>query len=249
MDILISEQEGVRYLHFGSQWVQGAMRVARPWSLELEYTREMMMPLLLRDDTDWPKRVLLIGLGAGSLAKFLYRHRPKSTLTVVEIEPSVFYAAQMHFKFPEPSLQLRVEFAEGAEFLNQSKNHYDLIMVDGFDENAKVGALNSTPFYQTARAHLSHNGILVCNLLSRQKDFLQSIKRLQDAFDGRAMALSSSDSGNVVAFAAEGDAIDMSLQALKDKADQLKAQTGLNLKKTISRLQQQQLSQRDRFEL
>ncbi len=46
--IEVSEEAGVRYLHFGSPWVQGAMRIARPWSLELEYTRDMMMALLLR---------------------------------------------------------------------------------------------------------------------------------------------------------------------------------------------------------
>ena len=62
----ISEEAGVRYLHFGSDWVQGAMRIARPWSLELAYTREMMAGLLLREPP-WPKNALLIGLGAGSL--------------------------------------------------------------------------------------------------------------------------------------------------------------------------------------
>jgi hypothetical protein len=41
----ISEETGVRYLHFGSDWIQGAMRIARPWSLELAYTREMMAGL------------------------------------------------------------------------------------------------------------------------------------------------------------------------------------------------------------
>ena len=46
--IEISEERGVRYLHFGSHWIQGAMRVARPWALELEYTRDMMLALLLR---------------------------------------------------------------------------------------------------------------------------------------------------------------------------------------------------------
>ena len=70
----ISEEAGVRYLHFGSDWVQGAMRIARPWSLELEYTRDMMAGLLLRPPGQWPRRALLVGLGAGSLAKFIYRH-------------------------------------------------------------------------------------------------------------------------------------------------------------------------------
>ena len=74
----------MRSLHFGSPWVQGAMRIARPYALELEYTRDMMLPLLLHDE-EWPASVLQIGLGTASVTKFLYRHRPRARLTVVEI--------------------------------------------------------------------------------------------------------------------------------------------------------------------
>ena len=56
MTIEISEAAGVRQLHFGSEWIQGAMRIARPWALELEYTREMMSALLLQTRPAWPKR-------------------------------------------------------------------------------------------------------------------------------------------------------------------------------------------------
>ena len=64
----ISEEAGVRYLHFGSDWIQGAMRIRKPYALELAYTREMMAGLLLRDGlaadgAHWPRKVLIIGLG------------------------------------------------------------------------------------------------------------------------------------------------------------------------------------------
>ncbi|MDD2948733.1 MAG: spermidine synthase, partial [Rugosibacter sp.] len=100
MTVDISEAAGVRYLHFGSEWVQGAMRIARPYALELDYTKEMMLPLLLRPD-DWPRRVLLIGLGAASLTKFLWRYRPDAKLTVVEIDPQVEAVARQFFKLPD----------------------------------------------------------------------------------------------------------------------------------------------------
>ena len=58
----ISEEAGVRYLHFGSDWVQGAMRIARPWALELSYTREMMAGLLLRPTNLWPRSA--VGMSA-----------------------------------------------------------------------------------------------------------------------------------------------------------------------------------------
>jgi hypothetical protein len=77
LNIDISEEAGVRYLHFGSSWIQGAMRIARPYALELDYTREMMTPLLLHEP-DWPRKVLQIGLGAASVTKFLWRYRPQA---------------------------------------------------------------------------------------------------------------------------------------------------------------------------
>ena len=73
--IEVSEEAGVRYLHFSADWVQGAMRIQRPNSLELAYTREMMAGLLLREPP-WPKNALLIGLGAGSLVKYIYHKLP-----------------------------------------------------------------------------------------------------------------------------------------------------------------------------
>ena len=89
-DIDISEEGGVRYLHFGSDWVQGAMRIRKPDALELDYTREMMAGLLLRDGlaTDgghWPRKVLIIGLGAASLVRFVHHHLPQAKIRVVEI--------------------------------------------------------------------------------------------------------------------------------------------------------------------
>jgi hypothetical protein len=100
----ISEQAGVRYLHFGSSWVQGAMRIARPWNLELEYTREMMASLLLRDDPHWPRKVLLIGLGAQTRAAILQaagrpqahqsRHRRRGGISLGQQEKFRFDSAR-----------------------------------------------------------------------------------------------------------------------------------------------------------
>ena len=139
----ISEEAGVRYLHFGSEWIQGAMRIARPWALELDYTREMMASLLLRPEPAWPRSVLLVGLGAASLTKFLYRHLPQEKLTVVEIEPSVVAAAQQFFKLPEDPKRLKIEIADGVAWLAASDKTFDLILVDGFDADARAGALDT----------------------------------------------------------------------------------------------------------
>jgi spermidine synthase len=238
MDIQVSESAGVRYLHFGSHWIQGAMRVARPWALELDYTREMMAALLLRPDQAWPRSALLIGLGAASLTKFLHRHRPEAKLTVVEIEPDVIAVARAHFKLPETDERLRIHIDDGAAFVAATRQRFDLILVDGFDEKARTGMLDTLPFYLNCKARLSDSGLLVANLLSKSKGVRRSMERIEAAFDARAVAFPSCDSGNVVAFAATGAPVEHVLGELKAAARRLKEETGLNLLPTLTRLEQ-----------
>ena len=236
----ISEEAGVRYLHFGSTWIQGAMRIARPWNLELEYTREMMASLLLRDDADWPRKVLLIGLGAASLTKFLYRNFPLAHLTVVEIEPGVVAAARQFFKLPEDTKRINLVIGDGVEYVLNSDRKFDLILVDGYDENASSGALDTLPFYQGCRARLSDDGILSVNLLTSDRRFDNSITRIAAAFDDRVLTFPSCESGNAIALAADGDPVEISLYDLREKALALSKETGLNLMPSIARLERSQ---------
>jgi len=236
----ISEESGVRYLHFGSTWVQGAMRIARPWHLELDYTKEMMASLLMRDDSRFPRKVLLIGLGAASLTKFIYRNCPLAKLTVVEIEPRVVAAARQFFKLPDDPLRLKIVIADGAQFIAENDKTYDLILVDGFDEDARPGELDTLPFYQMCRSRLNDNGILAVNLLGRSRGYTASLGKLREAFDTRALAFPSCESGNVIALAATGAPIRIGLDDLKEQAEALKENTGLNLLPTLTRIEQAQ---------
>lgn len=234
----ISEQAGVRYLHFGSTWVQGAMRIARPWNLELEYTREMMASLLLRDEARWPRKILLIGLGAASLTKFLYRYRPDAHLTIVEIEPDVVAAARHFFKLPEDDKRIHMVIGDGAEFVLSTNKKFDLILVDGFNEHAHPGQLNSLPFYQACRSRLSDQGVMAVNMLGLSKGVLGGFAHILTAFDDRALMFPSCESGNTIAFATEGEPVDITLDDLKAAAITLKEETALNLLPTLTRLAQ-----------
>ena len=247
--IEISEARGVRYLHFGSHWIQGAMRVARPWALELEYTRDMMLPLLLRPRSPWPRQVLLIGLGAASLPKFLYRHRPKALLTVVEIDAAVVHAATQHFKLPADPRRLVVEIADGHDYVAASRRRFDLIVVDGFDAKCNVGMLDTLPFYCGCRARLTDEGVLVANFLSRRRGLAPGLKRMDGAFDDRTCALPACSSGNVIVVAAAGAPVDLSLADLKSGALSLKRDTGLNLLPTVARIAKLQAGISERFAL
>ena len=239
MNINTSEAAGVRYLHFGSDWVQGAMRIARPFALELDYTKEMMLPLLLRPD-DWPRRVLLIGLGAASLTKFLWRYRPEAKLTVVEIEPQVEAVTRQFFKLPEDPQRIQMHHADGADFIIQTKQKYDLILVDGFDNKARAGRLDSLPFYLDCKARLAKEGLLCINLLARRKSFNHSIDRLNEAFDGQVISFPSRDEGNAIALASANQPSAVSpaptFAELQTAAQRLRQETHLNLLPMLANL-------------
>lgn len=234
--IELSEVGGVRYLHFSADWIQGAMRIQRPNSLELAYTREMMAGLLLRD-SPWPRNALIIGLGAGSLVKFIYHKLPSTRMTVVEIDPQVEIIARLHFKLPDDPMRINMVIGDGAQYVLEDGKQFDCILVDGFDKYGRAGVLDTLPFYQACRARLSDAGLLVVNLLGHSRGFQASQSRIAKAFDGRSLVFPSCDSGNTIAFATSGEEVDVGVDELTTRAQRLHKDTGLNLKPTIPRLQ------------
>lgn len=236
IEILISEEKGVRKLHFGSEWVQGAMRISKPLHLELEYTRELLAPLLLSEQSAWPKRILCIGLGVGALPKFFHAHLPNSIVEVIEICPAVLAVCQQHFKLPALSDRFQVHIDCGAEFLERSNNQFDLIVVDGFDEDARVGPLDSLEFFKQAKLKLSNQGILVTNVLAHEKDPMLTIDRLSDAFDNRALALAPCASGNVIGIAVGADFSWPDQSMLTENKEVLESLTQINLSRLASKL-------------
>lgn len=233
--IEVRDEAGVRTLHFGSEWVQGAMRVRRPFALELVYTRELAAGLALRA-APWPRQILLIGLGAGSLAKFFHRALPAARLTVVEIDPRIPVVAHTHFRLPPEDARLRVVIADGADYVAATTRRWDLIVVDGFDHLARAGMLDSAPFYAAARAALSEQGLLAANFFGQRRGFKASLGRLEAAFDRRVLAPPPCESGNVAALALVGAPCDIPVDTLAARIAQLKDNSGLDLRPWFKRL-------------
>lgn len=235
--IEIRETRGVRTLHFGSDWVQGAMRISRPNDLELAYTREMMAALLLAERwPEMPKRILQIGLGAASLTRFIYAHLPESQQTVVEFEPLVVSAAHQCFNLPPMGERLRIEVAEGSAWMAASTDRFDLILIDGFDADGDTGSLESLSFYQYCRLRLAEGGLLVCNFLSRSPRFLKSCIALDAAFHGQTLLLPQTPGGNVIALGALAPTIVLNEAALCERVQAFAEATGLDLMPLAARI-------------
>jgi spermidine synthase len=222
----IVDERGIRTLHLGNDAIQSAMRIARPWELELAYTRAMMGCLLFNPQ---PQDVLMIGLGGGSLARFMRKYLPDSRITAVEIDADVIHAARAHFALPPDDATLAVIEADGALYVRQHACSADVILLDGFDGGNQVEALASATFYAACRRALKPNGVLVVNLWGRDPQFQTYFSRLLQAFDGQLGWLSVTGRTNVVAFAFTDPDAAAALAAQRSTFTGLSAHFGLDL--------------------
>jgi len=223
----VTEERGMRVLHLGSHAIQSAMRVTRPWDLELAYTRAMMGFLMFNST---PQDVLMIGLGGGSLAKFIRKQRPQTHVTAVEIDPRVIAAARGHFELPPDDETLSVIEADGALYVRQHPGSADVILLDGFDAGNQVESLATQTFYAACRRVLRPGGLLVVNLWGRDREFTEYFARLARAFDGEVGWLSVQNKTNVIVFAfAEPDAA-ARLAAAQPRLADLSKRYGLDLR-------------------
>lgn len=194
----VSERYGVRTLHIGSDTVQSAMRLAKPNDLELSYTRSMMAFLLFVRD---PQRVLMIGLGGGSLAKFVYWRIPRAQVTVVEVNSQVVAIARHYFHVPADEPRFHVLTADGSEYVEREDVSADALIVDGYDADAHAEELASRSFYAACRARLAPGGVFVVNLWGGDKLFKTLLKRIENAFPAGTLCLPAERPGNIIVFA------------------------------------------------
>jgi spermidine synthase len=181
--------------------LQSEMRLDAPDELVLGYTQSMMGCLLFQPE---PRRIGMIGLGGGSLAKFCYRHLPGASIAVAEIDPGVI-ALRDQFLIPEDDERLAVHCIDGADFVQQQRDHYDVLMVDGYDRRGQPPQLCSQRFYADCQRALAAGGVLVVNLAS--DDVLETaecVQRMRRSFDGAVAVIDALDSYNTIVFACKG---------------------------------------------
>lgn len=220
----VSEKDGVRLLHLGSDTVQSAMRIDSPNDLELAYTQAMMAFLLFLPA---PQKLLMVGLGGGSLAKFVYHRLPLAHNTVVEISPQVIAAARAHFFVPPDDDRLSVLVGDAVDYVAQHPECCDVLMLDGFDGVSQVESLSSQDFYDRCAAALSSRGVLVVNLWGSNKRFADYLERIETAFEGRVLCLPAEKRGNIIVFAFRRSPGLQRWDDLREKARRLEADHGL----------------------
>jgi spermidine synthase len=190
-------------LHFSISEIQSRMALQDPVALELAYTRTMMGFLLLLPA---PRRIAMVGLGGGSLAKFCHRHLPTARIEVAEINPHVL-ALRDEFCVPRDDSRLQVQQADGAQFVRNAAPGVDVLMVDGFSSEGQPARLCSQRFYDDCADLLQPQGVLVVNLHAGHRHHDAHVARIERSFGGTALVVDGGDLSNNLVFASSGHAL------------------------------------------
>jgi spermidine synthase len=210
----LSEFDGVRYLHLGTPWVQGAMRIRKPQAIELEYVQRMMAWTLLRPQGEAARgHAVQLGLGAGSITRFTYKAMRMKT-TAVEINPTVIGVCRAYFHLPEDGARLKVVCEDAAQWVADPARAgcADAVCVDLYDHEAAAPVLDDEAFYRACHRVLADGGVMSVNLFGRDASFARSAGRIAAAFGHDAAtpcvwALKPTREGNTIVLA--GKALEM----------------------------------------
>jgi spermidine synthase len=231
----VSEEDGVRSLHLGGDAIQSSIRLDRPDELALDYTRAMMAFLLFQS---LPREVLMIGLGGGSMARYIHQRMPGTRTTVVEINAKVLAAARSMFHFPADDARLKVEIADGADYVREHAESADVLLVDGFDDGKQPAALCTQAFYDAAFAALRPGGVMTVNFMAEEEKLDVFLQRIENSFDERVICLKAADRVNLIAFAFKRHPRELAWAELRKRARQLKKIHNLPLEECVNGLKE-----------
>ena len=222
----------VRELYFKREIVQSGMRLADPWALDFSYTRLAMAFLLFNPA---PKRILLLGLGGGSLSKFCHRNLPEADLTTVEIDEDVI-ALREEFLVPADGPNFHVVRDDAARFVAR-EGGFDAIVLDCFDPEGYSPSVMTRDFFRDAKDALTKKGVLVSNLVGKKEERVAQLDLVRAAFGDNIVVMPDKEDGNLVVFVFRDAAFEPRWRWMATEAPAMKARYGLDFPRFAKKLE------------
>jgi len=231
----ITEFEGVRSLHLGTSWVQGAMRLNRPDAIELEYVQMMMMWMLF---VQQPRRIAQLGLGSAALTKFCYQKFPAARVVAAELNPNVIAICHHYFGLPPNDARLDVREMDALDFVMDPANHgtLDVLQVDLYDEEARGPVLDTPEFYQACADCLVDGGVMTANVFGDFINYDKNLQAMELAFDA-VVWLPEVHDANIVVIAFK-DAPQIDFAVLYERAADIRRRYNLPAKNWVNGLKE-----------
>lgn len=209
----------------GTDPIQSEMNKLDPTQLTLAYSQHMITSLAL---VPKPKHILIVGLGGGCLERYLYKVLPEVKITTAELDPAVLDAAKKYFSFKEDQRQV-VAVGDGRKFIQDSKDKYDVIMLDAFSATSIPYTLSTQEFLTLCKDHLAPGGLVSANLWVEEPDYASMLKTYNAVFPEWYVVLCAGSTNAIVTALPEKRNITLDSWKKAGQAFDRANQSGLNL--------------------
>tara|TARA_R110001592_G_scaffold172920_2_gene411484 strand:+ start:805 stop:1713 length:909 start_codon:yes stop_codon:yes gene_type:complete len=205
-NILVEDNDDLRCLKFNvksTKTQQSCFLKSQPLQLVFNYTKLLMASLLINTQ---PKRILIIGLGGGTMSNTLAQLYPQSQIDNVEIDPAVIKVARDYFGFFEND-KIKTYTQDGRIFIKRAllkKQTYDWIILDAFNGDYIPEHLMTKEFLQETKALLSDNGILSSNTFSLSKLYAHESATYKAVFGDFYQVANKANSNRIILVSKKG---------------------------------------------
>ena len=232
--IEVMEDGDVRWLQFAGGAIQSLMHRRDPDSLVLPYTRALLCWLLFVEN---PREALLLGLGGGTLARWMLARLPDVKLTAVEADARVIELAKTWFRLPDDDPRLHVDIDDARRALRRLPGDRDLVQLDVFDAAGMPGWLLQAEIYTACAGLLGSGGVFCANVWARdEQEFLAIMRAVREAFDGRVLCLPVQGYYNVVVLGFESAPAELRIVELSRRAQCLQARHHIEMPHFVEQL-------------
>jgi len=197
----IKQQGDILQLVFSAEpdAIQSAINLQQPHQLVMKNLQYLMGILLFIPP---PQKILLLGVGAGSLIQFYRHYLPQSHITAVDYDESILRLAQQKMLLPQASDRLQYEVQDARQFVQQTTQQYDLIVLDIFEGSQTPTWLINEQFSRRLQECLDRQGALAYNLLIQSGTAYQNFHhRLARIFRSQTLQLDIEDFENRLLYA------------------------------------------------
>ena len=237
-NILVEDNNDLRCLKFNvksNKTQQSCFLKSQPEKLVFNYTKLLMASLLLNDN---PKRILIVGLGGGTMSNTLAQLYPESQIDNIEIDPAVITVARDYFDFLE-SDKIKTYTQDGRIFIKRAllkKQTYDWIILDAFNGDYIPEHLMTEEFLQEAKALLSENGILSSNTFSLSKLYAYESATYKAVFGDFYQVANSANSNRIIVVSKKGFTNTTISENVINDLDEKLSQYGVDIKLLYSNM-------------
>ena len=182
-NIIVTEDDnGLRVLRFERHGArQSIAKPGDPAYLGFAYTKVAFVGLALAPE---PQRIMIVGVGGGTMPMFLRHYYSNATIDAVDIDPDVVHVAKEYFGFREDP-KLRAHVRDGRQFVESVRDPYDVIFLDAFGASTVPPHLTTVEFMRAVRRAVKPDGVVVGNIWGRQMNPLYDsmVRTYQEVFD------------------------------------------------------------------